>query len=221
LLIIFDLDDTLVDTSGCITPVKLEHALERMIEAGLVVPSRTEALDLIRRLDQTAESSRQTLSEFLEICDAKERFLDIGLSEIYGNITLDMPLFALDGALGLLQDLKLSHHLALVTIGKPEQQLAKLEKAGIDSTIFSKIVVCDAPKKPHYQALAEEFHFAPSDVVVIGDRVGNDLRPAKELGYKTVQVRSGRGLRSRGSSTDVDFVIGQLGEVRDIISILV
>ena len=33
MLIIFDLDDTLIDTTGSITPVKLEQALTKMVAA--------------------------------------------------------------------------------------------------------------------------------------------------------------------------------------------
>ncbi len=218
MLIIFDLDDTLIDTSGCITPIKLEDALVRMKEAGLALPDMSEAKEMIKRLDESAESARQTLAEFLEICGADQKYLQIGVKEVYENISLDMPVFPLDNALLVLNELSALHQLALVTIGKREQQLQKMKKAGIDSTLFSKIVVSEERiKKTHYQTLVEELGFAPRDVLVCGDRIATDLTPAKELGFKTVHMRWGRGLSSAGAKSDVDYTISQLNEITEII----
>lgn len=223
MLIIFDLDDTLIDTSGCITPVKLEMALARMIEAGLVVDNPEEALQLLKRLDTAAESARSTLSEFLEILGADERFFQIGVEEIYGDLPSDISIFPLEQAQEILMELKESHQLALVSIGKSDLQFAKMKKAGIDSTIFSKIVISEErDKKPHYQAIVEALGYTPQETMVCGDRVAIDLSPAKELGCKTIHMRWGRGLSSipMPSKSDVDFAINDLKQIREIVSIL-
>lgn len=218
MLIIFDLDDTLIDTSGSIIPIKLKDALTRMIEEGLAVPSFPEALELLERLNQTAESSRHALSEFLNICDADNQFLEIGLKEIYHNISPEIAISTLPFAPELLAELKENHQLALVTIGFEGQQLAKMKKAGIDSSIFSRIVVTEERnKKPHYQAIISELGFNPHEVIVCGDRVSNDLAPAKELGFTTVHLRWGRGLTSQGLKKDVDYTILQLIDIKKII----
>jgi putative hydrolase of the HAD superfamily len=210
LLIIFDLDDTLIDTSGCITPIKLEDAVHRMVNEGLHLPNVSEAIEMIKRLDDSAESARHTLLEFLEIHGAEERFLEIGLKEIYENISSDIPVFPLDQVEEVLSELVMNHQLAIVTMGKKEQQIGKLKKAGIDSAIFSKIVVCEeGSKKPHYQGIAEELSCSSSEVVVCGDRILSDLTPAKELGYKTIHMRWGRGLHISGPKKDVDYTVYQ------------
>ncbi len=192
MLIIFDLDDTLIDTSGCITPIKLESALSRMVEAGLKVPNFEDALETLRRLDASAESARHTLSEFLEILGTEEedKYFKMAVEEVYGPISDDIPIFPLEQAIEVLLDLKGTHELALVSMGKMEQQLIKMKKAGIDSTIFSKIVISEErDKKPHYKKIVEELGYAPSDTLVCGDRISLDLVPAKELGCKTVHMR--------------------------------
>ncbi|MBS0652824.1 MAG: HAD family hydrolase [Verrucomicrobia bacterium] len=222
MLIIFDLDDTLVDTSGCITPFKLEDALRRLVQEGLSIPDFSEALNLLKRLDQAADSAKRALAEFLEIHNADPALLPIGLKEVYDNISFDVPLNPLNGAREVLDELSCSHQLAIVTIGKPPQQLAKLKKAGIDSGIFSKIIVAEAGnKKVHYQALADELGYAPTEIIVCGDRIPIDLAPARELGYKTVQMRWGRGLNSIGQPSDVDYKISSLLELKDIIAHLI
>ena len=221
MLIIFDLDDTLIDTSGCITHYKLEDALRAMVEAGLLLPDFSSALELLRRLDRTAESARSALAEWIEILGIDKRFFDIGLEEIYERDPSDLPLFPLDGALEILSDLGRYHQMALVTAGQPARQMLKLKKAGIDSRIFSKIaVVEDRNKKPHYQAVVDELGYLPSEVLVCGDRIRVDLLPARELGFKTVQMQWGRGLNGPKGRGDVDYAISELSELKGIVNSL-
>jgi len=224
LLIIFDLDDTLIDTTGSITPVKLEQALSKMVEAGLHVGDFQEALTVLKRLDTAADSASQTLLEFLEIMNDK-KFYEIGHAEVYGPLPQDFPVYPIDQAIDLLLDLSLEHQLALVSMGNPAQQMLKLKNAGIDSTIFSKICISeDRDKKPHYKIILEELGFAPAQTLVCGDRVKRDLSPAKELGCITVHMQWGRGLSSPLSSLphciarDVDHVIKNLREIKDILT---
>ncbi len=218
MLIIFDLDDTLIDTSGCITYYKLDDALKVMVEAGLVLSDYSQSLELLRRLDRMAESAGAALSEFIEITDSDKRFLEIGIKEIYENLPSDLPIFSLDGALELLDDLSRHHQLALVTVGKSAQQMEKLKKAGIDSRIFSKITVTeDKNKKLHYQMIVEELGYSPTDVLVCGDRIAIDLIPARELGFKTVLMQWGRGLNSARQKRDVDYCISSLATLKSIV----
>jgi FMN phosphatase YigB (HAD superfamily) len=52
---------------------------------------------------------------------------------------------------------------------------------------------------------------------VVGDRIGNDLTPAKELGATTVHLLKGRGKNSTGPKKDVDYTIH---EIEDIFGVL-
>ena len=222
MLIIFDLDDTLIDTSGCITHYKLEDALHAMVKAGLAVPDFSAALDLLRRIDRTAESAREALSEFVDILGFDKTILDVGIKEIYENPSSDLPIFPIDGATELLYDLGQQHQLALVTVGIPQHQMDKLKKAGIDSRIFSKIsVIEERNKKPHYQKIVDELGYSSGEVLVCGDRIPIDLLPARELGFKTVQMLWGRGLNSLKSRGDVDYFISKICELKEIVNGLV
>jgi len=218
LLIIFDLDDTLIDTSGCLTGLRLKAALERLVEVGFFVSDFSLALQMLERLDRSALSAKEAILEFLELHEAPPEYAAIALAEVYERPIDEAPLFPLDFAIELLEDLKQTHKLALVTAGERGQQLSKLKKAGIDSTIFSRIIVSELrDKKRHYQALIKEFVESPTNVVVCGDRIEGDLIPAKELGCKTVHVRWGRGLNAQGRRCDVDFTVLRLMEIKEII----
>jgi putative hydrolase of the HAD superfamily len=221
LLIIFDLDDTLIDTSGCITHFKLEDAIHAMVREGLVIGDFSEGLSLLRRLDNTADSARCAISEFVEILGADKHFFEIGVKEVYENISSDQPIFPLEGAIEMLADLGQQHQLALVTIGKLALQMDKMKKAGIDSRIFSKIAVTDErDKKPHYQMIMDELGYISTEVLVCGDRVMLDLAPARELGIKTVKMQWGRGLNGPGHKGEVDYRISELKELRGIVNSL-
>lgn len=214
------MDDTLIDTSGCITEVQLERALQNMITAGLTVSDETEALALLRRLDKTGGCARSSLSEFLELMEADKHFYEIGEKTIYEDFPSDITVLPLDDVLDVLTELKYNHQLALVTVGKKELQLKKMEKAGIDSSIFSKIIVSeDRNKKPHYQAIIGDLGFTPQETVVCGDRVAIDLTPAKELGCRTIHMRWGRGLSMMSPpKNDIDFSVTTFKQVKDVIT---
>ncbi len=185
-----------------------------MQKEGLPISEFSEALALLRRLDRASENARDTLLEFLEILGAERRFLEIGAHEIYKNATFSSPIFTVEGAEELLHTLSLHHVLALVSNGDVSQQMEKLKKAGIDSRIFSKIAISEEKcKRSRYEVIVEELGFSPSQVVVCGDRISVDLTPAKELGFKTVHVRWGRGMNSVGMKSDVDYTISSLKEV--------
>jgi putative hydrolase of the HAD superfamily len=219
LLIIFDLDDTLVDTSGCLIYHKLEEALVKMVQAGLNLSDFKGALAQLRRLNDVAPSSKEALAEFIEILGVDSQFLNIALQEMYSEEPSELALTPLEGALELLEHLRVHHTLALVTRGNPKVQMQKLEKAGIDSPIFSKILITqEMDKKRLYKELIDELDILPSHVFVCGDRVCPDLTPARELGCRTVHVKWGRGSRVRLPHPDIDYSISALADLKGIIA---
>ena len=218
MLVIFDLDDTLIDTTGCLTPMKLELALHRMIKEGLVVPDFEQALSMLKRLDRQAESARQTLEEFIEIHAFDRKFLQVALEEVYEVVSDDLPVFPMEEAGEVLQELQQEHLLALVSIGNPARQREKLKKAGIDSGLFCKILISEERNKQKpYELLLSGFHYHPEETIVCGDRIALDLTPAKQLGCKTVHMKRGRGVHSRGGEAIVDFTITTLRELQPVI----
>ena len=58
----------------------------------------------------------------------------------------------------------------------------------------------------------------PENAVMVGDRLDNDIRPAKELGMKTVQIRKGLAIYMKPScEAEVpDFTVDSLSEIISI-----
>lgn len=190
-----------------------------MVEAGLKVDCFDEALQTLRRMDLSSESARGTLRRFLAATGGDPALLAVGEKVVYGELPPDLAAVQLEGAAEVLNELCKEHQLALVSIGKPHQQLLKMKSAGLDSTIFSKIMISEAEdKKPSYKEVLEALHVAPAQTIVCGDRVQRDLLPAKELGCRTVQMRWGRGLSLASDSAGVDFVIDRPAQIQEVIA---
>jgi len=216
LLIIFDLDDTLIDTSGSITPTMRRLALEAMQKAGLSVGEKEKIL--LDQLDAESESGEASIKKFLTILGADPAFAAVGEKVWYGDLPEGVRVEPMPGAAALLKALSKKNELAIVSIGNPDLQRLKIEKAGINSAVFSKIVIVTREdKKPSYQKVMQDLGASPGKTVVCGDRIGRDLRPAKELGCVTVHLLWGRGFHSQGEPQDVDFTIRSLQEIEGIV----
>src|SRR5690606_4017504 len=119
----------------------------------------------------------------------------------------------------ILKGFAKEHTLAIVTGGHPPFQMQKLEKAGIDRSLFSKIAIPeDSIKKPFYEALIREFSVGPKEALVCGDRIAMDLVPAHALGCQTVHMRWGRGT-SLKTEEWITHSISTLTELKRIVKI--
>lgn len=216
-LIIFDLDDTLVDTSGALTPIQLKKSLLRLQHLGLPAFDFTKAYQELLAIDKKAPSSKKALSQFLAKFPYNGDWEQEAHQALNSPLDPDFFLPTTPKAKEILEFFKKSHILALVTAGEPKMQLAKLEKAGIDSSIFSKITIPeDGFKGSAYKALVREFSKSPFEVWVLGDRIENDLLPAKELGLHTIHMRWGRGEKLKKEPW-VEYSIRTLEELKGII----
>lgn len=218
MLIIFDLDDTLIDTSGSILPGVLKHALKEMVGVGLTLANFNRSYEELLRLNTYHVNSGEAIREFLEINKAPIQYLEIALEVVYERPLFDAPVQPMEDAVEVLKELSASHPLVLVTKGKEEIQREKMRRAGISSTFFTKLYFApDGNKKKIYKKVSEEMGISPLNALVCGDRISLDLTPAKELGYKTVQIKWGRGLGNTGFKKDVDYTILYLKELIDLL----
>lgn len=209
-MVIFDLDDTLVETSKCLTPYYLEQAYLAMQNSGL--PPKENPFTKFLECNASALTSKKAIQEFCK--HLPSNIEEAGLAALTLEIPAFLPLEPVPGALSLLDLLQTRHILALVTLGDPTAQRIKLKKAGIQPERFSKLVVGKGPsKKKEYQDAMEAFGVHPSEVLVCGDRVSIDLSPAKELGFFTVHLRNGRGKVHNEPQCDVDLTIDTLQEL--------
>jgi putative hydrolase of the HAD superfamily len=214
-LIIFDLDDTLIDTSGFITPFKMKECFQKLRETGL--PLSTSAYNELLEKNQAASKSKIAVVEFAKKYNASDdqiqKVLDVLQDPLPESFQIPMTPYAKE----ILDYYRNRYTIALVTSGHPVYQMDKLKKAGIDSSIFSMIAIPeDSVKKPYYEALQKKNHLQAKEVWVCGDRVEMDLKPAHELGFNTIHMRWGRGAYLE-SEKWVDYSINTLHALKEII----
>ena len=214
-LIIFDLDDTLVDTSGSLGPRKLFDALQVMVEAGLVVKSMAEGLKRLKAIDENSLSGKDSIMQFVKEMNGASSIAEIGIKEYYEHIEGEYALSEIEGASQMLSILAEKYILVVVSWGLEAQQLLKMKKAGITVSLFAKVIfIPENDKKPVYESLLREFTIAPTEALVCGDRFNWDLLPAQELGMKTVHFRWGRG---RKAVVKADYAINTLHDLLEIV----
>ncbi len=217
-MIIFDLDDTLIDTSGAVTPFKMRECLKGFIAAGLQIADFEKAYEELLLLNEAASSSKEALAKFLCCFGGPSDFLSRATFNMISPLPPNFSIPTTPHAKEILQIFAKSHTLALVTGGHPPFQMEKLEKAGIDSSLFSKIAVPeDSVKKPFYESFIREFSVNAHEVLVCGDRIAMDLAPANALGCKTVHMRWGRG-KGLQAEEWVTHSISNLSELKEIVS---
>jgi len=218
LWIIFDLDDTLIDTFGGIIPFQLENALQAMVKSGLKISSFKSALSRLIEINNTAGNGREALSKFLQEVKAPRHFLGIGVKEYYYQIKeQSYSVKPLPDAISVLTQLKDKNQLFLITCGVKDQQFKKMIKAGIKPEWFKEIIVTRNFEDKNYLSWLKKNNFPPNKVLVCSDNFKSDLFLAKQLGMKTLQVKWGRGKINSAPLSEVDFSINYLTEIIPIV----
>lgn len=219
MLIIFDLDDTLIDTSGSLIPQRLKIAFDKMVSSGLILTRPKDQLEKLFQINKRSMSAKEALKEFLVGYNGFEKFFEIAVNAL-NEYDPDLKVNSRKGAVKILNELKKNHNLALVTVGNEKFQRLKLKNAGIDFSIFSIIqVIENDDKKPFYKKIIDALGNKASDTLVCGDKIHVDLLPAKELSCITVHMQYGRGLNvSKDFDACIDYKIKELEELTNIIN---
>lgn len=214
-MIIFDLDDTLLDTSGSVTPFKMRECLKRLVEDGAEVGCFEEAYVDLMALNSVSARAKDALLQFASKVGCRNP--SRAISELTAPLPAGFTVPTTPNAKEILYYFRSKYFLAIVTGGHPPFQREKMEKAGLELSIFSKIAIPeDSVKKPYYEGLAKEFSIKPDQIWVCGDRIEMDLVPAHELGYKTIHMRWGRGKMATRSDW-ISHTITSLSELKGII----
>ena len=100
----------------------------------------------------------------------------------------------LDNMKDLLEKLSESHKLGILTNGDGRVQRLKIEKNNLDSLVDEIIVSNDfGYRKPEKEIFEEAKNRLPSENhIFVGDTFDEDVKPAKEAGFKTVYINGER-----------------------------
>jgi len=198
----------LFDVGG---PLDLEFAWEIAVDSAVAAACSLEGM----RLDQAAieEASERAVEAFAPdayahmistLCGGDPATIDRVRRRVRA-ITGELDLFQLrpdiDGLLGRLTErgLKLG-----IVANQPATIVPRLERAGIAGFfVYTGITGTTGLRKPDpraFTAAAEALGVTPVQCIMVGDRIDNDITPAKVVSMATILFRSGRHRKQRPRS---------------------
>lgn len=221
--VIFDLDDTLFDCTGQLTQ-----------------PARVRAAEVLAEyITQTTQQQLTSLQT-----DLSEKFGSSGAIREIGS-RYQLPSSAVEDALSnynrddipkivpypdaitsletILDENKI---ILLVTTGRRNRQLAKVEQLGLSQffepnrNLFVHEPDSDHPTKKAkiLQALASA-RLSPEECISIGDKLDSDVTVGNLIGMTTVRIRKGRQ-RNWDPSTDEETPDHEIRELIELLGIL-
>lgn len=214
--IVLDLDDTLVDTFGAlIVPLEIKAA-KAMIEAGARDRDSAALASTLLRLRRVAPAE---LENELKRTGFTQKAI-AARSRLLTKVSIDHLVLSPE-VRQLLNQLQTHFELVLLTGGAPRFQYSKIDKLEIRPH-FTDIVVTQSSTTAKVDAIREfaaRRGFRNENVLVVGNRLDNEIAAGNALGMPTVWIRCGEGseLKPGKSTGQPDFVLRQ---VLDLPSIL-
>jgi putative hydrolase of the HAD superfamily len=220
----------LFDVGG---PIDMEFAWEIAVDGAIASACGLEGM----RVDQAMidEASEAAVAAFAPdayahmvetLCGGDPRTIERVRQRVRamtGNLDIFQLRPDIDGLLRRLRDRGL--RLGIVA-NQPQAARERLSRAGIgDLFAYQGLTGLTGFSKPDpraFQAAAEAVGMAPADCIMVGDRVDNDIVPARALGMATILLRSGRHRRQRPRSPaeEPDAVVTDVLELEAAIDAL-
>ena len=97
------------------------------------------------------------------------------------------PIELMPGVRETLPLLHAKHHLILLTKGRAEEQLAKLQRSGLAEFFHATEIVFEKSVAT-YQSIVSHHRLAPEATWMIGNSPRSDINPAKAAGLRTVFI---------------------------------
>ncbi len=218
--LIFDLDDTLLDTSNLLIPRASREACAAMISSGL--NADIEACVRAWGEHGALQSRRDLFSHLVERFGVNretdaERVAQLGYQAFYNRrVESDISLFS--GAHELLSVLGRNYGLHLVTSGTRSTQEEKIRILKIEP-LFDSITHVDPTrgerKRDAFAAIQRKTDRPAERHLSIGNRIDTDVSEARELGWKACWVRYGEYV-AMTPTTEIeqpDYIIENITEL--------
>ncbi len=188
--VIFDLDQTLLDRDATFANYLSSQYDHFQLSSSRV--TKSEYIDFILSIDdhgytKKGEVFQRACREILSSTVSSKTLL-AHYQEEYGK---EPVLY--EGVKGALERLKKIYQIGLITNGRVQSQMAKIEISGIkdyfDSIQISEAVGVEKPDPLIFQIGIQSLDRKPEECVYIGDHPKNDVEGAKACGMKGIWLR--------------------------------
>lgn len=217
--LIFDLDDTLMDTTQILVPQAAFKSCKVMIQEGL----KTTLEECLLMRSKFLENSNYPddvynyLIHFFGIKNPQraEFVSQRGEATFRRPDLKDLKLF--EGVQEMLENCRRHFSLYLVTLGVPEIQRRKVEILKIDS-YFEKIYYLnyenEIKKSEAFIEIRKRENIKYEDILCIGDRWDQEIYEAKDLGIQSCWVDRNK---NKNENLNVTYHIQHIRELMNIV----
>ena len=221
--ILFDIDDTLYDTSLQMSMSRL-NAVKAMIEAGL--PTNIEiAYNVLEEIvGEFGPHYNQHFDRLLERLGLKwnPRVIAAGVTAYRETSSAYLKPYS-DTVPTLLKLRESGHKLGIISEGKAVKQWQKLIQLGVQH-LFHRVLISEEIKKDTvtkemFKLILEELAASPKETVFVGNQLDTDILSANKAGIVSVRMRKGEHRVEEPKSPEMapKYEIGKISEIFDVL----
>lgn len=195
----FDIGSTLVDETECYNS-RIDFAVNS---------KKLNRNEFMAKVYESAEVSSTAIKTAASYYNIELPEWDSSLEKLYSDTENVLEILSKKYKLGIIanQCLGTKERLDSRNIGKYFDVIIASAEAG-----------CAKPDLKIYNLVLKQAECEPREAVMIGDRLDNDIAPAKQLGMKTLWVRQGfaKYQNIQNNNQQPDYIIESIGEVVNI-----
>ncbi len=221
--ILFDLDDTLYDTSNQVEKAR-KNAVAAMVASGLEKPESEVKEQLESIVAHKGSNYGRHYNDLLRHYSISDRPKIVAAGVVAYHDTKNAYLVPKRDAISTLLGLRDQGYLiGLVTDGVPVKQWEKIIRLGLKDFFHCVIVTEDGkmqkPSPEAFLAAAKTLGAKPSECMIVGDRPDRDIRAGNLAKMTTVHLVGGKYSRMEPGSKDeiADHTINSLREILDLV----
>ncbi|MFN8945381.1 MAG: HAD hydrolase-like protein [Pseudobdellovibrionaceae bacterium] len=198
-VVIFDLDDTLIDTSHLVLPLAVKRAFQSLIQAG--AKTTYEELkhdrDILRKQHPHHEIFSILAKKYFANTKASPEIIELAIqkaTKCFYEPELNAPFPLIEGAKENLDQIFRKKDMYLVTSGIPTAQKKKVFACQIEKYFKQCFYVESMQGQDKSAALSEilkKYPHKPSVFLSIGNRLSSEIRESKKLGMQTCYFQFG------------------------------
>jgi putative hydrolase of the HAD superfamily len=216
--LLFDMDNTLFDLVGA--QIAACHAVTEFLGQ----PGDNSLFEDYFMDDNRGFESHENILDYIRDHALDEDGNYARARRIYETVKLD-HIIPYQGVKETLEQLRgEGFHMGIITDAHSRDATRRLEKSGLlpcfDGLVAYDMVMVKKPAREPFLMALEMLRAAPADTLLVGDSPRRDIRPARDLGMRTVYARYGDRFSEVRECPDADFVINGMTELLPIIQSL-
>jgi len=213
--LLFDMDNTLFDL------VSAQITACRAVAEYLGQPDVDVLFEKYFMCDYRGFESHENILDYLKDRQMPVEIQYHGACRIYEEVKL-AHIIPYDGITAALSKFR-NHgfHMAIITDAYSRDATRRLEHAGLlpffDGVVAYDMVMVKKPAREPFLLALDMMRAGADETILIGDSPHRDIRPAREMGIRTIYARYGDRFSGVRECHDADFIVNHPDELITII----